>query len=81
MWSCLVPSTSGAVGSGVERRSGQVEHSWSYTEWLLTGFCPGWRDLAERKCREDNTSGAHNRPGTHSPALVLCDTQLAESYR
>lgn len=82
MISCLGPSTSVAVGSGAERqRYGQAERSWSYKEWLRAGFCPDLTDLPEREYHASNTSGAHSRPGTRSLALVLCDTQTAESSR
>lgn len=82
MISCRGPSTSGAADSGVRmQRYMQAERSWSYKGWLRAGFCPDSTDPPEREYHAGNTSGAQNRLGTHSRALVLCDTQTAEPSR
>lgn len=76
------PRISGSAGSGAVKQKYELAgHSWSYRAWLPAGFCPDWADLAESECRAGNTSGARSRLGTHSLALVLCETQVAGSSR
>lgn len=76
------PRTSGSAGSGAGKQKYEpAEHSWSYKVWCPAGFCPDWEDLAANECHEGSTSEAHSRLGTHSPALVLCETLVAESSR